>query len=147
MLRKRIMLLFIGFVAVSWTVAGCSQSSDIIPLRVTYDDDWPTSPDTVSIWLENINADCIVFPYDFGAKIYYEKNNEKNELKNLMDYFPHDNITISAKGEILATRSFTFTPDLSGLTVTESTRFVLQISGEMCKSGKPFIQEIPFAIR
>lgn len=134
-------------VSVSCILVACSVSGDsIYPLRVTQMDNLALFPGQVSMWLENVNNDCIVFPYDFGLEIYYEENNEKHEISNLMEYSPHDNIILGAKGEFFSISTISFTPDMTGITVSDTTRFIAKISGTMCKSGTPFIQEIPFTI-
>lgn len=146
-MQRKYLLLSLGFMATFWFLVSCSSSNgNIYPLRVTKMDSLSLFPGNVSMWIENVNRDCIVFPYDFGLKIYYEENNEKHEIKNLMRYSPLVNITLGAKGEFSAESTITFTPDLTGVTISSSTQFIVQISGTMCKSSKPFIQEIPFTM-
>jgi hypothetical protein len=129
-------------------LVACNVSNEkVYPLQVTYVKSLPTSPGMVSLWLENLNSECIEFPYDFGIKIYFYKNGEKIEIKNMMEYIPHDNITLGAKGEFFAERAVSFTPDLSNLLIDDSAHFLIQISGVMCKSGQSFTQEIPFTAK
>ncbi|MBI5934479.1 MAG: hypothetical protein HY867_12290 [Chloroflexi bacterium] len=106
----------------------------------------PLFPGQVSMWVENVNNDCIVFPYDFGLEIYYEERNKKHQIHNLMEYNPHDDFTLGASGEFFSVSSINFTPDLADITISDSTRFIAKISGTMCKSDKPFVQEIPFTM-
>jgi hypothetical protein len=146
MLRKYLPLS-LGFMVAFWLLAACGASATVYPLRVSSSDGLPNYfQGSVTIPVENVNKDCIVFPYDFGAKIFYEENNERYEIKNLMGYSPHDDITLGAKGEFSAESAISFTPDLSGLTISNSTHFIVRISGVMCKNGKPFTQEIPFTM-
>ncbi|MFZ5902901.1 MAG: hypothetical protein ACOYZ8_05055 [Chloroflexota bacterium] len=157
MLSRKKRLFFYSILVLWIGVTSCSNSgAKLSPLSIRYlnGTSFENSASTfrvsenfsISIQLENTNKVCIVFPYDFGVEIFYEQDGILREVDNLMEYVPHDNVTIDGKGSLFPIEILTITPDIEDLSISEPINFTAKITGAICKTNEVFVQEIPFTI-
>lgn len=130
----------------SLPLLGCSTPKDVIPLEVIYaygSTVQVSTPFAVSV--KNLNNQCIVFPADFGAKIFnYDESGMKQEIENIMEYRGKE-IILYGKNEPYNEDVVIVNPKLpSG--IEEPTDLFVTISGSLCDNGEVFEQRIPFTV-
>ena len=134
------------------SVFGCSikQLNDIPSINVEVF--YQTGPKIIKsekliFWVKNKSKECIVFPYDFGVKIFIERGNSWLEVKNLMKYQPVRDITLEAEGNVFDSMVIYLYPDLSEIEIITQTNFNAVISGRFCNNRDIiFKKNIPFIV-
>ncbi len=129
-------------------LSACSKTPNkISPLSVGYMDGSTVKlSENISFLLDNPNKVCIIFPYDFAVKVYYEQKGVSREIKNTMDYSPKGDIILDAKGGAFSSQVLTVKLDLTNDKLSGPTNFVARISGHICRTHESFNQEIPFTV-
>ncbi len=97
--------------------------------------------------LDNPTNQCIVFPTDYNLKIYKDSTIETTEIKNTTAYIGARPYYLRPVGEIESTLFVTFSPDLTGSTISEPTSFYAEITGHLCNDESVIIKKrIPFIV-
>jgi len=91
-----------------------------------------SATNAVDIILTNNSKYCIVFPLLDGLKIFVNQGGNVISVNNLVDIVGSQDFILPPKGEPLATRAVYLRPDISSLTVFDSTQFTAQFTGYLC---------------
>jgi len=119
------------------------------PIVVTY----ITGPeiemtDLLDFWVKNTSDECIVFPFDFGAKILLDNNGSWIEINNLARYHPEEDIYLRAAGNIFSENAVGLQPDYSSIVLQENTDLLVVITGHLCEDDSVIIEkQIPFVVK
>jgi hypothetical protein len=99
--------------------------------------------DSVNLGLENKSRDRVVFPSDYGIRIYtYDQNYAKwTEVTNKENYYPPGNTQISPKGvDVPGIIVVTFLPDLP--ITSDAVELRVVIIGTVYKDDAPTDEEV-----
>jgi len=90
----------------------------------------------INLFVENKTEDCVVFPYDYGMRIFAQSNNVWEEIPNLGNYIVKSNIILTvSSGEVPFVVVYLL-PDYSELKEQPSKIRVI-LSAYLCYDGTP----------
>jgi hypothetical protein len=134
------------------TIYACSSAQvhnladDIV---VTYE----TGPEiqateVLEFWIKNTSNNCIVFPYNYGLKIFVEQNTNWIEVPNPTIYSPEDDIYLREADNIFSYRPVLLRPDISKIQLQGPTNFQATITGHLCDDENVVVEKtIPFVVK
>jgi hypothetical protein len=103
--------------------------------------------DYVGVQIQNGSDFCIIFPYDYGTKIYLEKEDDAIEVANSTTYIGRDSIELGPVGDITSSRNIMFSPDMAILQISDLSSFYAEITGHLCDDESVVIKKkIPFVV-
>jgi hypothetical protein len=156
MISKNQTLLLIFFAIVLLLIfCGCNQKSsdggfistvgtDIQHyLDITVLGGLPIKLNTViDLYIKNKTADCIIFPYNFGAKIFVYQNLGWVEIPNNIIYASHNDVVLDPRGGVNLDALVSLQPDYSKLdAISSKYRMRIVMIGRLCKKGLPSSQK------
>lgn len=91
----------------------------------------------MSLYITNKTTDCVVFPYNYGLRIFVNQKDDWTELQQRDIFASHDDITMEAKGGLFPDETLFVDPDYSKLGNFAATlRMRIVIEGRLCVNGK-----------
>lgn len=101
----------------------------------------------VTVWITNTSTYCIVFPTDFGIKLFVNINGNTSEIPNRTIYLGDRSNYLRPKGNLESTMGLVFSPDSSLFNSTREAQFYAEITGHICDEESTTITKvIPFMI-
>jgi hypothetical protein len=101
----------------------------------------------VSLVITNLSEYCIVFPFDFGIELWVDVNDVWEEIDNMVQYIPEEDIYLEPVGESFSTMGVSIRPDLSDFPLLEKTDFKAILSGHLCDDISVIVEkEILFTV-
>ena len=146
---KKINILIVVFTII---LCGCSapkspaEISDLIKFEFPEGNTISQNGD-LNILIHNYSDKCIVFPVDYGMKIFMKQGKEIIQLKDKINNIG-DEIKLEPVGEIYADDFIDFEPDLSSITINDTSEFYATIEGHLCDDDKMVIDKtIVFSVK
>jgi hypothetical protein len=97
----------------------------------------PIKPNTViDLYIKNKTADCVVFPYNFGVRLFVYKNNSWIEIPNNIIYASQKDVILDPREELNFDALVSLQPDYSKLGVMPNKyQMRVVMIGHLCKGG------------
>jgi hypothetical protein len=147
-MRKAI--LIIGLLII-FSMCACTSTQGQNPadaIEITYE----TGPeihktDDLEFWAKNTSTNCVVFPYDYGIKIFREVDGIWVETPNLTEYFPRQDKYLREAKNVFSEELLILMPDLSKIQLQGPTNFRAVLNGHLCNDENVVIEKIvPFTV-
>lgn len=129
------------------SIVGCSKTNEQpIDIVNSIQIDYETGPKIntnqyLTVWLVNHSQSCVLFPADYGIRIYTETENGYVEFPNLVRYIGTQPRKLQPNGEVYSERSVDLRPDLAGFTISKPTSFFATITGHLCNDETIIIEK------
>jgi hypothetical protein len=103
----------------------------------------PVKPNTsITLEIANKTPGCVVFPYNYGAKIYIFNNSDWIEIPDNIEYADHADIVLDPRGGLDPGAIVTIRPDYSKLgEFSNRQRMRVFLIGRLCENGLPSKQQ------
>jgi hypothetical protein len=93
---------------------------------------------TITLYIVNKTLDCVVFPYNFGVKIFVYQNQGWIEIPDNVVYAYRNNVVLDPHGGLDEGAIVAIQPDYSKLgVISNRQRMRVVLIGELCKKGLP----------
>lgn len=154
MIEKLKLCLFLAILAL---ISGCSASHNTLSPQETatleisqlgdlLDVTFLRGPDinssqNVSLVIKNLSDYCMVFPYDFGIKLWVEVNGDWEDIDNMVQYRPEEDIYLEPAGDLFSVMGVSLFPDLSNFPLPEKTNFKAMLIGHLCDDATVVIEK------
>ncbi len=83
-------------------------------------------------WITNESEYCIVFPYDYGVKIYLKDEKAETEVANTVTYANYQDVRLAQRGDSGSRRIIPVLPDLTNIIIDVPQEFRATITGYLC---------------
>jgi hypothetical protein len=101
----------------------------------------------VSFWIKNLSEYCMVFPYDFGTKIWIKSDSGWEEIDNIMHYSPEEDRLLDPSGSLFSNMDGSIAPDLTNYPINAKTEFKALLTGHFCDDESIVVEkEILFTV-
>lgn len=101
----------------------------------------------LEVLLINTSDACVVFPFNYGVKIYHQEDEKINFIANLVDYTSKNEIFLTPEGELSSQRLIAIEPDLTDFSVAAPQELHATITGHLCDDENVVItKEITFFV-
>lgn len=147
---KQILALFVFVILFNGCTDSIKSESGIIAddITVSYETSAQITPnEDLVFWIKNQTDFCIVFPPDYGIKIFSETSNGWKQVSNLVNYLGTEPRLLQPKEDFSSEDSVFARPDVTGLVLVKPTNFYVSISGNLCDDNTVLIEKkIPFTV-
>jgi hypothetical protein len=99
----------------------------------------PVRPNTtITLEIANETLDCVVFPYNFGVKIFIFQNKGWVEIPDNIEYADHYDIVLAPRGRLDADTLVAIRPDYTTIsTLSKGQVLRIVLIGSLCINGTP----------
>lgn len=149
--------LLVAFLISSIILSGCTDknseaenNTNTPEFSITFVDGVDTLKvnSELDVIIETNSTECLQFPSDFGVKYFVFLNNTWEEVPDRDKYSGMPTFQIAKKDGYIPGQLFWISPDLSGVTITETTTAKAVINGSYCDDpDKTFSKEFEFSIQ
>ncbi len=96
----------------------------------------------VDLYVVNKTSDCIVFPYNYGVRIFVLQNDNWIEIPDVLQHAFDHNVTLDANNGPFPDAVVSVNPDYSKLgNISGQLRMRIVVVGRQCVNGVPVDQE------
>jgi hypothetical protein len=119
------------------------HSEDAIKIELFVDGPQIKPTARLSFGISNQATECMVFPYDFGKKIFIESKGKWIPVKDIMETNSRENVILQPRSGI----GIFVAPDLSNIVITSPTNSKVVITGHLCNNKDVVVEKtIPFVV-
>jgi hypothetical protein len=98
-------------------------------------------------FIKNTSSSCMVFPYNYGVKIYMERNGSWVDVPNMTDYRSKEDIQLLPAGNMDSDNVVVLRPNLLDVELQAPTNFRAVLNGHLCDDENVLIKKIvPFTV-
>ena len=97
--------------------------------------------------VDNITSYCIVFPTNYGIRLFFEGTNGVEEIQDTTTYIGNRPNYLKPIGDIESGFYIVFSPNVSNFQISKPTEFFAEITGHLCDDNSVIIKKkIPFVM-